>query len=166
MTISRFSATTIRERARQLRTVPFVLPGTMSEAMDWLAERSEEVHPNSLVKIAGALKGFAKGWSEMNDEPNPLARLPWPKGTQAPPGRIADEAVIEKLIRSLQAKTSFVRGTKLEQARALRDLLIVRLLFSTGGRQRLALRRGPFCVAPPSDLARCTINMSNRYTIY
>ncbi len=166
MTVSRFSATTIRERARLLRTVPFVLPGTMPDAMAWLAERSVEVHANSLVKIAGSLKGFAKGWAEMNDEPNPLARLPWPKGTQAPPGRIADEAAIEKLIRSLQAKSSFVRGTKLEQARALRDLLIVRLLFITGARRgeiaKLHISDVDMSANPPTLLMRDTKNNTTR----
>ncbi len=102
MTISRFSATTIRERARLLRTVPFVLPGTLPDAMGWLAERSEKLHPNSLVKIAGALSKSC-GWVFDSRHNSAISRLQ--KIHAAMPNAIGSEEVTKSETRDARVPT-------------------------------------------------------------
>lgn len=123
---------TYRTYLTQYTKAGFELPPTLSDARQWISDcRDAGVKSQSILVRVRSIKAFAKFYGEQFDEVDQLGKLRFPKADESPPGVIADDHDIRKVLTSLKFDHSY---------RARRDAAIIALLRDTGCRRGELMR--------------------------
>src|SRR5688500_12190511 len=96
------------------------LPLDLSSANTYLTSKLELVSPATLHVIVRALKNFHRWYAHTYEVPDPLAKLAYPKVSTPPPGKIATDADILKLL-SANPGSDFLSVRNRTIVKVLRD---------------------------------------------
>lgn len=127
-----FADSTIATYTRMLKLVPFELPGTVREVKDHLGVRRQTVSAASLVVETRALKSFSSWWADEHAADDPLSGLKFPKAPMPPPGRIASDDDIRRVLGKLKNWNQHQDN--------VRDYALIELFRFTGMRRSEAAR--------------------------